>query len=101
MKTNTRTEQAKDTNLASYYDHQDVLNELIEENVTLSLDEELRASVLAGERRHKLVSITLKLDPIQVQAIKKLATMKSMPYQTLIRSWLAADLREELHLASV
>ena len=100
MRTHTRTEQAKDKNLASYYDHRDVLNELIEDDVTLSLDEELRAAVLAGQRRHKLESITLKLDPIQVQAIKKLATMKSMPYQTLIRSWLAADLKEEMHLAT-
>ena len=70
-----------------------------EDDVVLSLDEELHAAVVAGERRHKLQSITLKLDPVQVQAIKKLATMKSMPYQTLIRSWLAEDLKKELHLA--
>jgi predicted DNA binding CopG/RHH family protein len=38
------------------------------------------------------------LDPIQVQAIRKLATMKSMPYQTLIRTWLAEELKKELHL---
>jgi predicted DNA binding CopG/RHH family protein len=60
---------------------------------------ELRSAILAGERRHILESITLKLDPIQVQAIKKLATMKSMPYRTLIRAWLAEHLKQELHLA--
>ena len=91
--------QAKDTDWASYYDRQGILSELVEDEVVMSLDEELRGAVLAGTRRHKLQSITLKLDPVQVQAIKKLATMKSMPYQTLIRSWLAEDLKEELHLA--
>jgi predicted DNA binding CopG/RHH family protein len=28
--------------------------------------------------------------------IKKLATMKSMPYQTLIRHWLAEEIKKEL-----
>lgn len=95
----TTGKQVKDRDWASYYDDHGVLGELIEEDVTLSLSEELRAAVLAGERRHNLQSITLKLDPIQVQAIKKLATMKSMPYQTLIRTWLAEELKKELHLA--
>ena len=95
----TLKRKAKQTDWASYYDRQGVLDEVIEDDVPLSLDEELRAAILLGERRHKLQSITLKLDPIQVQAIKKLATMKSMPYQTLIRSWLAEDLKEELHMA--
>ena len=99
MKDKTRTERAQDADLASHYDRHGVLNEILADDVTLSLDEELRAAILTGERRHKLESITLKLDPIQVQAIKKLATMKSMPYQTLIRSWLAEDLKHELHLA--
>jgi predicted DNA binding CopG/RHH family protein len=91
--------QTKDTDLASYYDGHGILDELVEDAATLSLSEELRAAVLGGDRRHNLQSITLKLDPVQVQAIKKLATMKSMPYQTLIRTWLAAELKKELHLA--
>ncbi len=99
MKNTKSTKQATETDLASYYDGEGLLDKLTDGDVALSLDEELRAAILAGERRHKLQSITLKLDPIQVQAIKKLATMKSMPYQTLIRSWLAEDLKEELHLA--
>ncbi|GAH43447.1 unnamed protein product, partial [marine sediment metagenome] len=30
------------------------------------------------------------------KAIKKLATMKSIPYQTLVRHWLAEDIKNEL-----
>jgi hypothetical protein len=37
-----------------------------------------------------------KLDPAQIMALKKLATMKSIPYQTLIRQWLANSIRKEL-----
>jgi predicted DNA binding CopG/RHH family protein len=101
MKSNKKASAGKQTqekDWAAYYDEHGVLDELVEEEITFSLDEELRAAILNGERRHKLQSITLKLDPIQVQAIKKLATMKAMPYQTLIRTWLAAELKKELHL---
>jgi len=35
---------------------------------------------------------------LQIQAIKKVATMKSIPYQTLIRHWLSENLRKELHI---
>jgi len=91
--------QASDVDWASYYDRHGVLGELADDDVTLSLDEELQAAVPAGERRHNLQSVTRKLDPMQVQAIKKLATMKSMPYQTVIRTWLAEELKKELHLA--
>jgi len=37
-----------------------------------------------------------KNDPLQITAIKKLANMKSIPYQTLIRHWLAQDIKKEL-----
>lgn len=95
----TAKKQTKSKDWASYYDDHGILDELVEDDATLSLSEELRDAVLAGKRKHNLQSITLKLDPVQVQAIKKLATMKSMPYQTLIRTWLAKELKEELHLA--
>ena len=100
MKKTANKKQTGNTDWASYYDQHGVLNELVEDDVPLSLAEELHAAVLSGKRRHKLQSITLKLDPIQVRAIKKLATMKAMPYQTLIRTWLAEDLKKELHLAT-
>lgn len=97
-KTAAKTE---DKDWASYYDDHGVLDEIVEDDAPFSFSEELRAAVLTGKRRHNLQSVTLKLDPIQVQAIRKLATMKSMPYQTLIRTWLAEELKRELHLAVV
>ena len=97
-KTAAKTE---DRDWASYYDDHGVLDEIVEDDAPFSLSEELRAAVLTGKRRHNLQSVTLKLDPIQVQAIRKLATMKSMPYQTLIRTWIAEELKKELHLAVV
>lgn len=92
--------KGKSVDWAEYYDGGDILNEITDDNVELSLVDELREAIRSGKRKHKLQSITLKLDPLQVRAIKKLATMKSMPYQTLIRHWLAEDLREELHLVT-
>jgi hypothetical protein len=40
--------------------------------------------------------VTLKMDPLQIVTIRKLATMKSIPYQTLIRHWLADKTGKEL-----
>ncbi len=91
--------QTESGDWASYYDEHGVMDELVDDAV-FCLSEELRDAVLTGKRKHNLQSITLKLDPVQVQAIKKLATMKSMPYQTLIRTWLAKELKRELHLAT-
>jgi predicted DNA binding CopG/RHH family protein len=85
---------------ARYYDSRDILDETVDEEIDLGLGEQLREDIRSGKRRRRLKNITLKLDPLQVQAIKKLATMKSMPYQTLIRHWLAEDIREELDLVA-
>jgi len=83
---------------AEYYDHKNVLEEIMDKSVELSLDEHLRQDILSGKRKRKLKNITLKMDPLQVRAIKKMATMKSMPYQTLIRHWLAEEIKKELEL---
>jgi predicted DNA binding CopG/RHH family protein len=40
----------------------------------------------------------IKLDPAQIQALRKIATRRSVPYQTLIRQWLAESIRRELRL---
>ncbi len=68
----------------------------MEESVTLTLDEGLLQNIVSGKRKRKLKNISIKMDPLHVQAIKKLATMKSIPYQTLMRHWLAEDIRKEL-----
>ncbi len=83
---------------AEYYDKHGVLGEIIEGPVEFALEEELRAQILEGRRTRRLQNISIKLDPAQIQALKKIATMKSIPYQTLIRQWLAEAIRKELHL---
>lgn len=40
------------------------------------------------------------LDPAQIQAVRKIATMRSVPYQTLIRQWLAEAIRKELRIGA-
>jgi predicted DNA binding CopG/RHH family protein len=79
-----------------YYEQTDVLDEITDESVDFSLDERLRQDILSGKRKRKLKNITIKIDPLQIMAIKKLAKMKSIPYQTLIRHWLAQDIKKEL-----
>jgi len=41
----------------------------------------------------------VKLDPAQIIALRKIATLRSIPYQTLIRQWLSEGIAKELHLA--
>ena len=64
----------------------------------IALDEELRRQILDGQRSRRLQNISIKLDPVQIQALRKIATMKAIPYQTLIRQWLAEGIRKELCL---
>jgi predicted DNA binding CopG/RHH family protein len=83
-------------NLTRYYDERNMLDEITDESVDLILDGHLRDDILSGKRKRKLKNVTIKIDPLQVKAIKKLSTMKSVPYQTLIRSWLAEGIKSEM-----
>ena len=84
--------------LAEYYDRRGILPELQKESVEFSLDEELRRQILSGKRTRRLQNISIKIDPAQIQALKKIAVMKSVPYQTLIRHWLSECIRKELRI---
>ena len=96
---NKRVRQVrKEDYWAEYYDHKNILDEISDESVYLSLDDHLRQDILSGKRKRKLKNITIKINPFHITAIKKLATMKSMPYQTLIRHWLAEEIKKELEL---
>ena len=44
-----------------YYDKRGVLGEIVEGEVTLSLDDALRQDILSGKRKGKLRNITSKL----------------------------------------
>lgn len=95
MRTRTLSKNMKE---AKYYDKHGVLKEIIEEPVEMSLETELRESILSGKRKNKLKNISVKIDPLQIRAIKKIATMKAIPYQTLIRHWLSQYIKRELHI---
>jgi hypothetical protein len=84
---------------AAFYDRHGVLGEVIEQPVAFALDEELRAQILSGKRGRRLQNLSIKLDPAQIQALRRIATMKAIPYQTLIRQWLADGIRRALRLA--
>jgi predicted DNA binding CopG/RHH family protein len=84
---------------AEYYDRADILDELLEEPVEFSLDDQLLRDILSKKRKRKLQNVTIKMDPLQVNTIRKLATIKSMPYQTLMRYWISDKIRQELNLA--
>jgi hypothetical protein len=88
----------RDKTWADYYDQVNILEELLGEPVKFSVGERLRRDILSKKRRRKLQNITIKIDPLQVQAIRKLATTKSIPYQTLIRHWLSEEIKKELVL---
>lgn len=89
-------QDGKSKDWVNYYEKRDILSEISDEAVDLSMDDGLREAILSGKRKRKLKNVTIKIDPLQVMAIKKLSTMKSIPYQTLIRHWLAESIRQEL-----
>jgi predicted DNA binding CopG/RHH family protein len=89
----------RDKQWAEYYDQINILDELLEESAEFSVGERLRRDILSKKRKRKLQNITIKIDPLQVRAIRKLATTKSIPYQTLIRHWLSEEIKKELNLS--
>ena len=86
----------KDKDWVKYYEERDILDEITDDPSDLILAEGLRGDILSGKRKRNLKNVTIKIDPLQIMAIKKLSTMKSIPYQTLIRHWLAEGIKQEL-----
>ena len=88
----------KNSEISDYYDEHGILNELEDEEIEISLEERLKDNIISGKRKHLLQNISIKIDPYQILAIKKIATMKSIPYQTLIRHWLSQSIKQELNI---
>ncbi len=86
----------KTEELATLIDREGILSQIEEEPIEFALDEELRAQILRGARRRALKNVSIKLDAAQIVALKRIATQKAIPYQTLIRSWLAEGIKREL-----
>ena len=74
-----RKQASKPKNWIRYYDGRDILDAITDESVDMILDEHLCDNILSGKRKRKLKNVTIKVDPLQVKAIKKLSTMKSVP----------------------
>ncbi|MFH0933559.1 MAG: CopG family antitoxin [Nitrospirota bacterium] len=89
----------KDLTSGEYYDTHGILKDIIDEEIDLSLDDALRKSIITGSRKRKLRNISIKIDPLYLQSVKKIATMKGVPYQTLIRQWLIKEIKKELKIA--
>jgi len=68
----------------------------IEELETFSLAPKLNEGILVRRRKRTMVDVPLSLDLSHLEAVKKLAKMKSIPYQNLIRMWITEKLRVEL-----
>ena len=83
-------EEAKWWDSHSAFDH---LGELEE----VDIDFELAPAILERHRkRHLKRQITIRLDQYQIDAARLLAKRKGMPYQTLLRAWIATAIEQEL-----
>ncbi len=91
---------AKVKESAAYYDRHGILDDLIDEPVDLGLSSQLERDILEGHRRRQLQNTSIRIDPAHLQAIRKIATMRAIPYQTLIRHWLAEHIRKELRIGA-
>ena len=94
-----KKEQKKVDKWAEFYDLGNILDQIMEEPVQFGIDRKLQKDILAKKRKRKLQNVTIKMDPLQIVTIRKLATMKSIPYQTLIRHWLSDKIRKELSIS--
>ena len=59
-----KKEAKKPIDWIAYYDNRNILNEISDEPVDLSLDENLRRDILSGKRKRRLKNITIKVDPL-------------------------------------
>ena len=94
-------ETAKKRNLTyeEFYDSRGILKEIIDKDIDLSLEDALKQDIIEGKRKRRLKNISIKIDPLYLLSIRKIATRKGIPYQTLMRQWLAEKVRKELKLA--
>ena len=83
-----------------HFDGRNIMDEITDESYDLFIDENLKEEILSGDQKRKLKNVKIKMDPLQVKAIKRLSTMKSIPYQTLIRHWLEENIKSEFNSLS-
>lgn len=80
---------------ARFWDEHDSI-EFIEEfdPIEIEVASELEEEIL--NKRVLKKPVTLRLEPSQIDAVKKIAVKKGLPYQTLIRMWIVERIRTEI-----
>ncbi len=89
----------KKSDVREYYDAHGILKNITNIDIDISLDDALKEEILTGKRKRKLKNISMKIDPLYLHSIKKIATKKGIPYQTLVKQWLAEKIKKELKIA--
>lgn len=82
-----------------YYDSHGILKDIVDDDIDFSLEDALKKDILTGKRKRNLKNVSIKIDPLYLQSLKKIATLKGIPYQTLVRFWLTEHIRKELKIA--
>jgi len=63
------------------------------EPVDIKVSPELENEIL--NKRELKKPITLRLEPYQIDAVKKIAVKRGLPYQTLIRMWINEKIKND------
>lgn len=64
------------------------------EPIEIDFSKELEDGILSKRELKK--PITLRLEPSQIDAVKKIAGKKGLPYQTLIRLWITERIKNPM-----
>jgi len=92
-------EFASEEEMAEFFDRHsfaEAMEKGLFEPDEVELTPELAAKI---RERSKTKRITLRLRVSQVEAAKAIARQKEIPYQTLMRSWIAEGIRRERELS--
>jgi len=76
-----RTKEEENKDWKDYYEGSNILDKISDEPADITLKQDLRQEILLSKRRSKLKNVTIKVDPLQIVAIKKLSDMTSIPTQ--------------------
>ncbi|TEB06169.1 hypothetical protein Psch_03213 [Pelotomaculum schinkii] len=80
---------------ARFWDNHDSAEFLDDfEPLDIEVAQELEEEIL--KRRELKKPVTLRLEPNQIDAVKKIAGKKGLPYQTLIRMWITEKIETEI-----
>lgn len=82
-----------------FWDKKGVLNFIQGTDEDIGLESQLKQDILHGRRKRHLKNISVKLDPVYITVIKRIATQKSLSYQSLIRHWLSENIKRELKVS--